>query len=372
MNSPVRITELNIDSNLGDFINFPHILYKDCPYYVHHLKMERKEFFNPKKNPFFEHAKVKYFLAEKDGKLVGRIAGIIDYNFIEFHGEKTGYFGFFDSINDLDVTKSLFEKVENFLRQQGIKKVIGPFNFSTNHEVGVLMNRYDEPPVVMMTYNYDYYPALIESNGYSKEMDLLAYKIEVEDFPERAKRAYKLLRERLKVDLRSINMKRFNEELDKVKKVYNSAWEKNWGFVPMTEKEFDFMAKNLKSILIPDLCIIAEYEGEPVGFSLTLPDINQILIELKGRLFPFGIFKFIKNFKKIDFARVITLGIVEKFRGKGLDYLLYYKTFENGFKHGFYKGELSWILETNKPMRLALEKMGAYVYKTYRIYSKEL
>ncbi|MGA1846143.1 N-acetyltransferase [Deferribacter abyssi] len=366
----IIIKEVKNKSDLLKFIKFPIELYKSCPYYVPHLTIERKEFFNPRKNPFFNHAETAFFLAYKNKKIVGRIAAIIDHNFIQFHGEQTGYFGFIDFVNDIEVIRKLFENTLNYLKSKNIKKVIGPFNFSTNHEIGILLDSFNLPPVIMMTYNYEYYPHLIESCGFKKEKDVLAYKMEVEDFPERAKKAYNLLKNRLNITLRSVNIKKFYEELELIKEIYNNAWEKNWGFVPMTDEEFDFMAKNLKNIIIPDLCIIAEYNNKPVGFSLALPDINQILIKLNGKLFPFGIFKFITGFKKIDFARVITLGIVKEFRNRGLDYLLYYKTFENGFKHGFYKGELSWILEDNKPMNLALQKMGASVYKTYRIYSK--
>ena len=248
----------------------------------------------------------------------------------------------------------------------------GPTNFSTNEECGLLIEGFDSPPMVMMTYNPEYYIDFLEKYGFQKAKDLLDYVIHENELSERFRQIAELIQKRKGVTIRPIRLKDFAREVDRLKEIYNSAWEKNWGFVPMTDKEFNHMAKDLKSIINPDLVLFAEVGGEPVGFSLALPDINQALKRINGRLFPFGLVRLLWYMKKIDACRVVTLGIKAPYRKMGIDGLLNFETFRRGVEKGYQMGELSWVLEDNILMNRGLESLGARVYKRYRIYEKTL
>jgi GNAT superfamily N-acetyltransferase len=248
----------------------------------------------------------------------------------------------------------------------------GPACFSSNEEWGLLVDGFDSPPRVMMPYNPPRYGAYLEQNGFTKAKDLVAYYLDDPDPPERIVRVAEKMAERKGVIVRTLDMRHFNREVEKIRRVYNRAWEKNWGFVPMTESEIEHMAKELKPVVKPDLVLIAEHGDEPVGFALALPDLNAALKHANGRLFPFGLFKILWHARKIRMLRVLTLGLVPEFRGTGIDQLLYLRIFEGGQKLGIVEGEFSWILEDNQPMRRALDKLGAQVYKTYRVYGKTL
>lgn len=367
----VRVYEAESSAQRKSFIQFPLKLYRDDPNYVAPLVVERKDFFDTKRNPFYRSAKVKLFLCERDGELVGRIATCINYRHNSYHEEKTGFFGFFDTINDQEVATQLLKVAMISLKQENMDRMRGPMNFSTNHECGFLVEGYDSPPVVMMTYNKPYQVELAENFGLSKVMDLLAYWLRKDTgMPERYKRVVSKLRERSGVTVRAINMSRYDEEISRIKDVYTSAWSRNWGFVPMDDDEFSYMAKDMRQIIEPDLVLIAESDGKPVGFCLALPDINQVLIRLKGRLFPFGLFRLIwhtKIRKTINSARIVTFGVVPEFQKRGVDSLMFVEVYSRGVASGFESAELSWILETNDLMRRGAEQMGAELYKRYRI-----
>lgn len=369
----VSLSEVHLGKPINNLINVPWELYKKDPNWVPPLKIAVKDLFNPK-HPFFETSVIKCWVAEQNGKVIGRIAAIINRAHIEYSGEKCGFFGFFDSPNDPIVAKALIKKAEKYLRNHGMKKVQGPVNPSINYECGTLIDGFEDPPQIMMTYNPPYHKELLENEGYQKAKDLLAYQLRTDiTYPEIMVKAAKRVEKSLKVTYRKLNKKNWDNEVLNMWKIYNSAWEKNWGFIPMTKKEFLHTTKDLKTVVNPNLVHFVDVENEPAGFFVALPDYNQVLKQIpSGKLLPFGIFKFMRSSKYINRARVITLGIVEKYRNTGLASLLYYKMQEDLLNAGMKKIEMSWILEDNFKMRRPLERLGARAYKTYRIFEKEL
>ncbi len=369
--SAIEVVEVESASQLRKFIAYPNTLYKDDPNYVAPLTSERLEFFDFKKNPFYRSAKAKLFLAKQNGQIAGRIATCVNFNHNEFHGEQTGFFGFFDCPDNYEIASMLLKVAMITLKREDMEKMRGPMSFSTNHECGFLIEGFDSPPVVMMPYNQAYLPKLAERFGLKKAMDLLAYKLISNDpIPERVQTVADRMRRRAGITLRSINMSDFDNEARRINSIYRDAWEKNWGFVPMTEEEFFHMARQLKQIIDPNLVIIAEHEGKPVAFSLAVPDVNQALIHLNGKLLPVGLLKLLWHTKirnKIDGARIIMLGVMPRFQKRGIDSMLYVSTYQRGVERGYAWAELSWILETNDLMRRGAEQLGAKMYKRYRI-----
>jgi GNAT superfamily N-acetyltransferase len=330
------------------------------------------------KNPFYEHATSALFVAERDGNVVGRIGAIINHRHNEVHGEKAGAFGFFECIDDRDVATGLFAEAEKFLREAGMTVVRGPYHPSSNDEQGILVDGFDRPPVLMMTYNPRYYPKLIEACGYDKAMDLYAWLLRADQSrSEKLSRVSERIRERSQIRIRQFDKKQFDAEADRIRELYNAAWELNWGFVPLTDAEFDFMAKDLKQIFDPEFVLFAEKEGKTVGFSLSLPDINQAFhagshIPPNALNLPIGLWNLLTKKKKIDTVRIVILGVLKEYRSLGIDALLYNETIERARQKGIKYGEASWILENNDPMNRACQMMNGEKYKTYRIYEKQL
>jgi GNAT superfamily N-acetyltransferase len=372
MNTQTTVIEVDSHKLLKEFVRFPSELYKSDPNFVCPLETERLEFFDKKKNPFYSGARTKLFLAKRGEETVGRISTCVYFAHNEIHKEKVGFFGFFESINDEEVAHALLKVALITLKKEGMTSMRGPASFTLNHECGLLVDGFNSPPVVMMTYNHPYLVKLVENFGLEKVMDLYAFMINDEKpLPERVMRLTEKIAKRSAVTIRSIDMKRFDEEVQLISRIYNEAWEDNWGFAPMTTEEFEFMAKNLKQVVDPDLALIAEVDGKPVAFSLTLPDINQALIHLDGKLLPFGIFKLIWHTKiknKVVGVRTVTMGVIPDYRKRGIDTLLYVKTFVDGTAKGYKWSELSWALETNTLLRSLVEGIGARLYKTYRLY----
>jgi hypothetical protein len=367
----VTITPVQSRADKDAFIRFPYALYANDPNWVPPLLMERNDFFNPEKNPWFKFGKVELFLARRGGKVVGRIAAIDDPNYNKFHGTQLGFFGMFECIDDPGVARGLFDAAGAWVKSQGFSEMMGPVNFSTNYECSVLVDGFDAPPVVMMAYNPRYYPGLYEACGLEKAKDLWAWELSSSvPPPEKVTRVAEKIRQRQGVVVRPVNMKDFANEVRRIKDIYNSAWEKNWGFVPMTEAEFDHMAKELKQLVVPDLLLMAEVKGEPVAFSMTVPDANVALKAANGRLFPFGLVKLLLASRKIKRLRLITLGIKEGFRKQGLDAILYLDTLKTARRLGYSGGEISWTLEDNQLVNRAIESMGGHKYKTYRLYQR--
>lgn len=372
----IDVSEVGSSSDLKKFIKFPWKIYQDNPNWVPPLIVDRLSFFDKRKNPFYRFATVKLFLARRRGEIVGRIATCVNRAHNEFHQEKMGSFGFFECVEDFDVAHRMLKVAMITLKKEGAELMRGPLNFSTNHEVGLLVDAFDLPPMVMMTYNPPYYAEFLERFGMHKAKDLYAYRILQDNPPpERVRKIVERLRERSGARFRKINLRDFEREIERVIQIYNQAWKNNWGFVPLSRDEFVHIAQDMKKIIDPDLALFAEVEGEPAGFALALPDINQVLKKINGRLLPFGIIRLLwdlKLRKKINQARVITMGVVKKFRGRGLENVFYYDLYHNGVKNGYKAGELSWILEDNRQMITAAETLGAVRYKTYRIYELPL
>lgn len=372
----IEVRKVQTKKDLKGFIDFPHDLYKSDENYVPALYLDQKELLDRKKHPFFQHSEAEFFLAYQDNKIVGRIAAIKNNNYIEYAEDQAGKFGFFDCIEEYTVAEALLNQAVAWIKEKGLSKVTGPENYSTNETCGTLVDGFDRPPTIMMTYNKPYYQEFIEKFGFEKDMDLLSYIIYTKDVPDKLFRLSSTILERLNrkgITIRKARLNEFDQEIDKVFKVYNSAWEKNWGFVPMTEAEFKHSAKDMKMILDPDFLLIAEHEGEPIGFSLSIPDMNVPLKKLKkGRLLPFGIFKLLYHKRKIDRVRVITLGILENYRKLGIDAYFYMKAFEEAKNKNMLYGEASWILENNEMMNRAIENINGTVYKTHRLYKKAI
>ena len=329
-----------------------------------------------KKNPFFQHAEAEYFLATRsDGRrseVVGRITAIHNRAHNEFHGDATGFFGFFDTINDQATADAMFDAAAGWLKERGLSEMRGPASFSTNDECGLLVDGFDTPPAVLTPYTPKRYLSLVERSGFSKTKDLYLYQSVNKQLPERLVRGARLIAERKKITLRPLEMRRFKEEVDLIKKIYNSAWEKNWGFVPMTDAEIDHMAKDMKPIVVPDLVVFAECAGKPIGFAAAIPDINIALkSNPSGGLFP-GILKVLWKARKITRIRIVLLGLISEYRRSGADALMYHWIWEKGRALGYDWAEGGWILEDNTPMKNALTRIGFEHYKTLRIFHRQL
>jgi len=374
--SLVRVESVTTKRQKKEFIMFPFWLYRKHlrdPYWVPPLISEREEFFDPQRNPFYEHAEVELFLARRDdGQVVGTIAAVLNENHNAVHNEKTGFFGIFETVEDYEVAEALLSTARDWVAARGMERLRGPANFDVNAEYGLLVDGFDSPPVIMMTYNPRYYVDFIERFGFEKAMDLYAYRLKtryfIENMPPKVKRVAEVARKRYGVVVRKVDMGRFNEEIEKIKHVYNSAWLKNWGAIPMTDAEFEHLALALKQIADPDLLFIAEINGEPVGVSVGLPDLNQCLLHMNGRLFPCGWITFLRYQRKIDGMRLLIMGVLEEHHLKGIESLFYLETAKNAIAKGYETCEMSWILENNYKIRRGIESLGGKIYKTYRIY----
>jgi GNAT superfamily N-acetyltransferase len=332
------------------------------------LKRDVRELIDPERHPFHQHARVELFLAKRGGEVVGRIAAVDNFLHREIHGDRTGFFGLFESIDNQYVANALFDIAREWLTARGLDLMRGPASFSLNEEAGLLVQGFDGPPVVMMTYNPEWYGRLIENYGFIKAKDLYAYYLKNAKPPERFSRVADKLRARFHVEVRTLDKKNFWNEVALVRRVYNEAWEKNWGHIPMTEEELNYMAKQLKPVVKSELVVFAEVDGQLAGFGLALPDFNVALKRMNGSVFPFGWAKALWYSRKIDTARVITLGVLERYRRAGVSELIQLELFRNAQKHGIVNAEMSWILEDNPMMRAPLEKFGARIYRTYRMY----
>lgn len=347
-------------------------VYGNDPNFVHPLKMERKEFLHPQKNPFFKHAEWQFITAEENGEVLGVVIPFIDRKYNEYHNEKACHFGFFECINEVEIASCLIQRVEAFASGKGMEIIRGPFNFSTNHECGLLVEGYDSPPVVLMTYNPPYYLDLLTSLGFVKAKDLLAFRIEAKPVPDALLQVCEEIKKREGAYVRKMRKRDFQILVDLAMEIYNDAWSENWGFVPMDREEFIFVARGLKLLLDEDICFFVMKEDKPVGFSITLPDYNVPLKDMKGKLFPFGIAKFLLGRRRIKNARIFALGIRKQFHDKGLAALLYFETWKSLLEKGYHWAEMSWILEDNYRMIRAIELAGGRVYKKYRILEKKV
>ena len=374
--SSLTIREIRPGESLKPFIDLAWTINARDPLWVPPLRMTLATVLDRKKHPVHQNLEVAYFLAERGGRPVGRIAAIVNRRHNEFHGDRTGFFGLFECENDAATASLLLDTAAARLRERGRETMLGPTNLTTNEELaspGVLIGGFDTRPILQMTHNPRYYAELLEAGGMQKAKDLLAFWMEGSEPPERAVRGFERALQRHGVVIRTLDMKRFREEVDLLKELYNSAWSLNWGFVPMTDAEFEHLAKEFKPIADPDLCLIAEVRGKPVGFSLSMPDFNEAFRHIPdGRLFPFGLFKFLWYKRKIHTIRLMTLGFRPEYHHLGLGPAFYVTTWRTGSRKGYTSAEASWVLEDNHEMVRALERMGAREYKRYRMYEREL
>jgi ribosomal protein S18 acetylase RimI-like enzyme len=373
----VEITQVGSKRERDAFIKFPWRIYQGDPAWVPPLLLERKEFLDQTKHPFFDHGTAALFLARSGGEIVGRIMASDDPNYNAFHQSNVGAFGLFECVNDPAVAAALFEAGANWLRVRGRDEIMGPIDYSTNYVCGLLVEGFDFPPTLLTTHNPPYYPALIEGLGFNKVIDFYAWW-----FSEPARAATRLrrlaasLKKRDPATIRQGNLKNFRAEAGRLREIYNDAWKENWGFVPFTEKEFEFMAKELKQLVVPEFTLIAEVGDEPVGFILCVPDINVAFRKINGRLttygLPIGLAKLLYHKSQIRTARLIALGVKPKYRRGGIAEMLVLRIIEDAMiKRGF-TGELSMTLENNHLINRFLAAIGAKKYKTYRIYRKQI
>jgi len=370
----IEIVEVKSKKELRKFIQFPDFLYRDDPCYITEPHVFQQTLFNRKKNPFFMHSKVDFFLAYKENQVAGRIALIRNNNHIAHTGELCGFFGFFESIDDFEVTEALLHMAVRWNIQEGLTTLRGPENFTTNESCGMLISGFDKKPVVMMPYNKPWYNDFLVRFGFKKEMDLSSYAL-VDDqvlLSPSMVRIIKRISDQLSdsdITIRTINYKRLDHEIIPLLGVYNEANKDNWGFLPMTEQEFRNIARQFRQFVPEKLILIVEKQKQPIGFLLALPDLNQVFGHIKsGKLGPVGMLKFLWYKRKINNARILILGMLDEYRNKGIDLFLYQKIKENCMALGMYHGEACYVMENNLRMKSILEKVGGKCVKQYRIY----
>lgn len=368
----VEVQSIELPRDAVRFVRSWWPIYADDPHWVPPLLMERKQFFDPARNPYFRSADVRCWIAYRDGAAVGTIAATVDHRLQESE-PNTGMFGFFEFIDEEAVARALLDEALGWLREQGMTSARGPFNFNSNHEFGLLIDGFDTDPCIANPHNRAYYGDMYERLGLSKAMDWYAYWLDHGPMPERVERiSARFMDRHPDVTLRRADLSRFDEEVELFYEIYNDAWTDNWGHIHFERDEFLFVAQGLKQVINPDLVWFAYVGGEVAGCTITLPDFNQVVKPMNGRLFPLGWWHFLTKRRKIDVIRVFVLGIKSKFQHLPLGAPLYVKTWEEGQKLAIRGAECSLILETNHRMRGAMEKMGGRIYKTYRTYSVEL
>jgi hypothetical protein len=374
----VDVRQVEMGGNLSEFLDVVKTIYEGDPNYIRPLDQDLKDRLNPKKNPFFEHGDGVLFTAHKGNRCVGRISASIDREHLDRHKDDTGFWGFLDTVDDIEVVKALLARAEAWLRDKGMKRAQGPMSLSINEEMGCLIEGFDTPPVIMMPHHRAYQSALIEKAGYEKLKDVYAWKYTVGELNARTKRAHEEVKAMPEVTSRQMSMKDIERDTNIVLDVFNDAWSDNWGFVPLTRAEVRKTAADFKLILAPEITRIAFIDGEPAAVALTIPNVNEMIKDLNGKLFPFGLPKLLYRLKVEGprSARLIILGIRKKYRHvrkyAGLSLFLFGELNEGGKKIGIQWGELGWTLEDNAPVNTAIKLMGAKLYKKYRVYARPL
>jgi hypothetical protein len=375
MTVPYHIIELDGQKKWKQaFIDCPWNIYQADSFWVPPLRLTVEDILSPS-HPFYQTAKTKSWVALSQGKVLGRIMAIINQAHNDFHHEKCGMFGFFEVIEHAELANDLLTVATHYLHSEGMTHIRGPYHPSVNYECGLLVDGYQDAPQIMMTYNPPYYQTFLENFGFNKAKDLWAYRIPIQTtFPPILHQIDAKLRQRYSITVRTLSLKHWEREVALMEDIYRSAWENNWGYVPMTQAEFSHMAKQLKSIVNEQLCLFVEVNGEVAGFLVAVPDFHQILKKIPdGKLFPWGLRHVLFGKKSIDRARILTLGIKKSFRHLGLSTTLFIEIKKRFEAFPQYKEvEMSWILEDNGPMNRPLEKIGAQRYKTYRLYEREL
>jgi hypothetical protein len=364
---------------LKRFVKVPFAIHRGSPQWVAPLIFERMEFLSERKNPWFEHGEAEFLIAERDGEPVGRISAQVDHRWDSYQGGSDAMFGFFEAVEDPEVVAALIEAASEWARGKGRERLLGPMDFTTNDEIGILIEGYERRPMILEPWHPPYYRELLEAQGLAKAMDVLMWELQFGDLkegeafdPSIHAAAEKALDDE-GIAIRNMRKREMASEVRKFMDVYNEAWGKNWGFVPITDAEVEFQAKNLKQVIDEDWAYMAEKDGEVIGAALTLPDVNQVMAKMNGRLLPFGWLKFLRGKGKVDQLRVFALGVKHDYRHTGVAAGLYLKHLETAAQPGAIKGgEMGWILETNGPMNRAMEGMGGKVVKRYRLYERAL
>ncbi|HET9198788.1 MAG TPA: hypothetical protein VFN92_11105 [Solirubrobacterales bacterium] len=375
----VSIRPVRTRGELKRFVKLPFRLHRGSEQWVPPLVFERMQFLDRKKNPWFEHGEAEYFLAERDGEAVGRITAQIDSRWDAYQGGRDAMFGFFEAEEDPEVVRALFDAASEWAVARGRERLLGPMDFTTNDEIGILIEGFERQPMILEPWHPPYYQRLIEAEGFGKAIDVLMWELRMGELKEGEKfdpsiheAAEKALRDE-GIVIRNMRKRDMANEVRRFMEVYNEAWGDNWGFVPITDAEVEFQAKNLKQVLDEEWTFMAEKDGEVVGAALTLPDINQVLAGMNGRLLPFGWAKFLAGKRKIDRLRVFALGVKHDYRHTGVAAGLYLEHIKMAaLPDKIHWGEMGWILETNKPMNRAMEGMGGKIVKKYRLYERSL
>jgi hypothetical protein len=373
--SNIEVSEVTSRRDRDEFINFQWQIYTNDPAWVPPLIIERKRFLDRGRHPFYRHGDAALFLARKNGNIAGRIMASDDPNYNSLHETNVGCFGLFECINDREVAAALFDAAAGWLRDKGRTEMMGPIDYSTNYVCGLLIDGFQFPPTILTAHNPSYYRELIKGCGFTKAKDWYAWWFAD---PSNAVMHLRRLALRLKkswpVRIRPADLKNLRDESRRLRQIFNQAWEKNWGFVPFTEDEMEFMTEELKPLIIPEFAWVAELGTEPVGFILCLPDINVVLRGLNGRLtrfgLPIGLIKLLSYKNRVTKARLIALGVVEKCRRAGISEMLVLRVIEETMIKRGITGELSMTLEDNYMINRFLETIGAERYKTYRIYTR--
>lgn len=376
---PIEIREAKSKKEIREYIKFAWKIYRRDPelnkYWVPHPIADYEKTLDTSRYPLWEHAERACFTAWRQGETVGTITATVNYRHNETHHDKVGFWGFFECINDFEVATALFDAAKAWLSAKGLNAMRGPISPSMNDQLGMLAKGYDSPPVFLMTYNPPYYHDLCRHYGFEVVQELVAFIVDQTtiDYP-RLKRLADNLAQRYKVKLRKVQMKQWTDEAKILFKLYNAAWEKNWGFVPFTEKSFMSLCADLRQIADEDLLYILENDkGEPIGCSISLPDVNVALKHVNGNPFtPLGLLKFLWYSRKIKTIRTIIMGVVPEYRNRGLDSIFHAATIENGLRKGFTAAELSWVLKSNTQMMKLGEAIGGKPYKEYLIYEKPI
>ena len=373
--SPVEIIPADTGNAFRAFIDLPYRLYRNQPHFVPPLRRERLDLFDKAHHPFFRHAEGAFFLARRDGRPVGRIEAIVNHAHNQFHDDRVGFFGAFESEHDRAVSNALLAHAARWLGERRLQVMRGPVTHSTNEETGLLIEGFDEPPMIGMPYNPPYYAALLDAFGLTKAKDVYGWEIRAEQtIPEKIHRVADIVRKSTNVVVRRANFADYAGEIGRAMAVYNASWTRNWGFVPLTEAEFVHAADQLRPVLerFPEGVLLAEVGGRAVGFCLAVLDVNQALARVRdGRLFPFGFWHLYHGLRRVDQIRVMALGILPEFRHRGIDALMYLELLSRGQRLGYRRAEIGWTLEDNRAMNRAI-LMGGRHHKTYRLYEAPL
>jgi GNAT superfamily N-acetyltransferase len=374
--SGINIVEVKSRKQIRNFIDFPNRLYKNDPHYVSELYISVKMMFDRKNYPFFAHSRADFFLAYKDLQPAGRIVAIRNNKHISLTGERCGFFGFFECVDDYEVAKTMIDRAVEWCRAEQLTCIAGPENYTTNDSVGFLMKGFDTPPVFMMPYNKPYYIDFFERYGFRKRLDLSSYFISSNSTPDRIVPIVRRIEERLKINdilIRPVNLHKFDREMAKFRVTYNESYKHNWGFIPLAEDEFYHQSEGLRKIADPELILLAEKDGRLIAFVVAIPDINQVLIRIKnGRLFPTGLFKLLIYRKKITNLRILILGVLDEYRGQGIDAVLYSKLFEYARAKQIMTAEAAYVMENNTRMVRILQDLGGIERKIYRLYEYDI